>query len=358
MKAARTGLQTVAALALLCILLHALAAWGIFPQGSLLSGASYLPPWWLGALVLPVALACWMVGAKKTGIGLIIAYAVGVVPHSDFSLSTRAQPATVNAARLSVVALNVQYYSFGVENVVRAIKQVDADVALLSENVLDEAEAQTVVRELHPRSFRMGRSGETAIASKYPMVSFKEVEFPTLQASLSGPNSLEQTQTRPHRSFSHAVIDVEGTLVNVLSVRLIAGRAPATGPLSQISWGLYLMRSQNTEVAFFKNYLAHLKGPYIFGGDLNAPPSAPAVRSLREVAMDAYMATHYLGKPTFRVRAPLLRIDYVFGSGDLVPLQSRRVDIEVSDHFPLFAEFQLTRLRAQRPRAGVEPDGP
>lgn len=358
MKAARTGLQSVAALALLCIVLHALAAWGVFPQGSLLSGASYLPPWWLGALTLPVSLACWMVGAKKTGVGLIAAYAIGVVPHSDFSLSTRAAPAPVNAARLSVVTLNVQYYSFGVENVVRAIEQLDPDVALLSENVLDESEAQTVVRELHPRSFRMGRSGETAIVSKYPMVSFKDVELPTFQASLSGPNTLEQAQDRPHRSFSHAVIDVDGTLVNVLSVRLIAGRAPATGPLSRINWGLYLMRSQNTEVAFFKNYLAHLKGPYVFGGDLNAPPSAPAVRSLREVAMDAYMATHHLGKPTFRVRAPLLRIDYLFGSGDLIPLQSRRVDIEVSDHYPLFAEFQLTRLRAQRPHASVETDAP
>jgi len=358
MKAARTGLQSVAALALLCIVLHALAAWGVFPQGSLLSGASYLPPWWLGALTLPISLACWMVGAKKTGIGLVVAYAIGVVPHSDFSLNTRAAPAPVNAARLSVVTLNVQYYSFGVENVVRAIKQLDPDVALLSENVLDESEAQTVVRELHPRSFRMGRSGETAIVSKYPMVSFKEVELPTFQASLWGPNTLERAQDRPHRSFSHAVIDVDGTRVNVLSVRLIAGRAPATGPLSQINWGLYLMRSQNTEVAFFKNYLAHLKRPYIFGGDLNAPPSAPAVRSLGEVAMDAYMATHHLGKPTFRVRAPLLRIDYLFGSGDLIPLQSRRVDIEVSDHFPVFAEFQLTRLRAQRPRASVETDAP
>jgi endonuclease/exonuclease/phosphatase (EEP) superfamily protein YafD len=358
MRAARTALQTVAAIPLLCIVLHALAAWGAFPQGSLLSGASYLPPWWIGALVLPVSLACWMVGAKKTGIGLAIAYGVGVVPNSDFSLRSSGKPPSSEAARLSVVALNVQYYSFGVENVVRAIKQVDADVALLSENVLDESEAQTVIRELHPRSFRMGRSGETAIASKYPMVSFKEVEFPTFQASLSGPNRLEQSQNTPHRSFSHAVIDVDGIRVNVLSVRLIAGRAPATGPLSQISWGVYLMRSQNTEVAFLKDYLARLQGPYIFGGDLNAPPSAPAVRSLREVAMDAYMATHHIGKPTFRVRAPLLRIDYVFGSGDLVPLQSRRVEIEISDHFPLFAEFQLTRLRAQRPRAGVEIDGP
>jgi endonuclease/exonuclease/phosphatase (EEP) superfamily protein YafD len=146
---------------------------------------------------------------------------------------------------------------------------------------------------------------------------------------------------------------VDGVPVNLISVRLIAGRAPATDPLSQIGWGVYLMRSQNAEVEFLKNYLARLKGPFIFGGDLNAPPSSPVVQSLRGLATDAYLATHHIGKPTFRVRAPLLRIDYVFGSGELIPLGSRRVEIEVSDHFPLFAEFQIPRLRAQAPtRAG------
>src|SRR5258707_15378506 len=110
MRAVRTALQTVAAIPFLCIALHALAGWGTFPQGSLLSGASYLPPWWLGALVLPVSLACWMAGAKKTGLGLVIAYGIGVLPHSDFSLRSSAKPPTANATRLSVVALNVQYY--------------------------------------------------------------------------------------------------------------------------------------------------------------------------------------------------------------------------------------------------------
>ena len=359
MRAARAALHALAAILLLASLLHGLAAWRAFPEGSPLSGASYLPPSWLGAVVLLLAISAWILRARRMCVVLAGVYGIAVLPHSDFSLRADPREPSAKAARLSVLALNVQYYSFGVQSVVKAIKGVDADVALLSENVLDGPEAEAVARELSPSSFRMGKSGETAIASKYPILDFKEVELPTFQASLWGPDQLDKIEARPHRSFSHAVIDVDGVQVNLLSVRLIAGRAPAADPLSQIGWGLYLMRSQNAEVEFLKNYLSHLKGPFIFGGDLNAPPSSNAVHKLRGLATDAYLATHHLGKPTFRVRAPLLRIDYIFGSSDLVPLRSRRVEIEVSDHFPLFAEFQIPSLRAQAPtRAGGNPLAP
>src|SRR5215813_5995037 len=342
MRAARVALHALAAILLLASLLHGLAAWRAFPEGSPLSGASYLPPSWLGAVVLLLAISAWILRARRMCVVLAGVYGIAVLPHSDFSLRADPREPSAKAARLSVLALNVQYYSFGVQSVVKAIKGVDADVALLSENVLDGPEAEAVARELSPSSFRMGKSGETAIASKYPILDFKEVELPTFQASLWGPDQLNKIEARPHRSFSHAVIDVDGVQVNLLSVRLIAGRAPAADPLSQIGWGLYLLRSQNAEVEFLRAYLAQLKGPFVIGGDLNAPPSAPAIQSLRVVAKDAYLATHHLGKATFRVQAPLLRLDYVFASRELMPISTRRVDVEVSDHFPVFAEFQLS----------------
>ena len=347
MKAARVVLWALAGVGLLASFLHLAAHCALFPSGSPLSGASYVPPSWLGALVLPVALGCWLARARKASVALLASFAFGVLPHADFSWRSKARRPNPAASRLSVVALNVQYYSFGIQKVVQALKQIDADVALLSENVLDESQAQEVSAALHPSSFRMGKSGETAIVSKYPLLEFKEVELPTLQASLSGPSHFEQGESKIHRSFSHAVIDVGGASVNVLSVRLIAGRAPAADLITQVDWGLYLLRSQNSEVEFLRSYLAQLKGPFVIGGDLNAPPSAPAIQSLRVVAKDAYLATHHLGKATFRVRAPLLRLDYVFASPELMPISARRVDVEVSDHFPVFAEFQLSSQHEQ-----------
>ncbi len=349
MKGARIALSALAGFGLAVSLLHAAAHFGLFPAGSLLSAATYIPVSWLGAFVFLVALGCWLCRARRASVALLASFAIGVLPHSDISWGSEPIQPSSAAGKLSVVALNVQYYSFGVESVAKALKQIDADVALLSENVLDGSQAQAMSAAVQPSSFRMGKAGETAIVSKYPIVEFKEVELPTFQASLTGPNRLEEGQPKVHRSFSHAVIDVGGAPVNVLSVRLIAGRAPAPDLLSQLNWGLYLMRAQNAEVEFLKSYLARLQGSFVIGGDLNAPPSAPAVQSLRRVASDAYLATHRLGKPTFRVRAPLLRIDYVFSSPELMPISARRVDVEVSDHFPVFAEFRLSSKHAQAP---------
>jgi endonuclease/exonuclease/phosphatase (EEP) superfamily protein YafD len=251
----------------------------------------------------------------------------------------------VDGPHLSVIALNVQYYSHGLENVVRTLNELDADVYLLSENVLDAAGAERARRLFAPRDFRMGRPGETAIASRYPVLSFKEVDFPSTQPSLSGPNWLGNgAASREHRSFSHAVLDVKGTRVNVVSLRLIAGRAPESNLLAQLEWGAYLIRTQAEELATFERYVAQQQGPLIFGGDMNAPPSATIVKALREHFTDAYLAQHFFGATTFRVRpVSYLRLDYLFSSRNVQPLSSRRVDVEVSDHYPVFAEFALPR---------------
>ncbi|GAC1603842.1 MAG: hypothetical protein NVS4B10_16560 [Myxococcales bacterium] len=266
---------------------------------------------------------------------------MGVMQLGEFRLRGASAASATASQRLTVVALNVQYYSHGLENVAGALNRLDADVALLSENVLDPAGAARAQELFAPRTFRMGRSGETAIVSRYPVVSFREVDLPTAQASLSGPNQPGQEGSEK-RSFSHAVLDVNGTQVHALSLRLIAGRAPEGSVLSKIEWGLYLVRAQAAEVEAFRRYAAGLHGPVIFGGDLNAPPSATAVARLEETYADAYLARHLLGKPTFRVRpTPYLRLDYLFSGRDVPVLASRRVDVEVSDHFPVWAEFAV-----------------
>jgi len=239
------------------------------------------------------------------------------------------------------VAVNEHSNAHGLYNVAGALNRLAADVAHLSGNVLDAAGAARAQELFAPRTFRMGRSGETAIVSRYPILSFREIDLPTAQASLSGPNRLD-AQAAQKRSFTHAVIDVNGTRVNVLSLRLIAGRAPEGSLVAQIEWGLYLVRSQAAEVEAFCSYAAALQGPVIFGGDLNAPPSASAIGRLGERYRDAYLARHLVGKPTFRVHpTPYLRLDYLFSSRDVPVLASRRVNVEVSDHFPVWAEFAL-----------------
>lgn len=341
MFVARSISRLLASAVVVASCLFALAKWHAFPKAPAIAGASYLPPAWLFALVVPAVSCSIAVRSRRFAWAAAGAFLLLVLPFADFRLRSRGSSTATAAQRLTVVALNVQYYAHGLENVAGALNRLDADVALLSENVLDAAGEARAQELFAPRTFRMGRSGETAILSRYPVVSFREVDLPTAQASLSGPNQLGQPEGQ-RRSFTHAVLDVNGTRVNVLSLRLIAGRAPEGSLLAQIEWGLYLVRSQAAEVDAFCSYAAALQGPVIFGGDMNAPPSASAIGRLEEGYRDAYLARHFVGKPTFRVHpTPYLRLDYLFSGRDVPVLASRRVDVEVSDHFPVWAEFAL-----------------
>src|SRR6516225_6352222 len=107
MRAARVALRALAAILLLASLLHGLATWRAFPDGSLLSGASYLPPSWLGGALLVVAIFAWILRARRTCVALAGVYGLAVLPHSDFSLRTEPREPSGKAARLSVLALNV-----------------------------------------------------------------------------------------------------------------------------------------------------------------------------------------------------------------------------------------------------------
>jgi endonuclease/exonuclease/phosphatase (EEP) superfamily protein YafD len=344
-------------LTLAALALHASGCLGVFPPGSTLSGVSYLPASWWTPVVLPLAVGGWALRRRRLALALIGAFAVVIAVAGDFSLRRRPRSPAGVERKLSVVALNVRGYRDGRAEVLRALNDIRADVALLSENVLTPEEAEEMRKEALPAEFRMGRSGETAIISRYPILDFKEVDLPHRQVSLFGPNSLEKRDETPFRSFVHAVVDAEGSPVHVLSVRLIAGRPPANDPWNQLQWGLYLLRAQADEFAFFENYVRQLKGPFVFGGDLNATPPSFGVRRLSAVALDSYLALHSIGRPTFRVSAPVMRLDYLFASPELTPVRADRLDVVVSDHFPVYAEYRFAPERmpgsSPRTRAGL-----
>jgi len=244
---------------------------------------------------------------------------------------------------LKVAALNVQFYRAGREQVANAVKSMDADVVFLSENAVRPEEMPALEALFAPLHFYAGRSEETAIVSRHPLRDVKEVELPSFQALLRRPNRLEDQPAHPHRSFLHAQLDMQGFAIHVISIRFLAGRPRSQRLGDQLVWGRYLVKTHHEEGAFFLDYLSRLKGPLIFGGDLNAPPSAKLIRRLTDVAQDAYLATHWWGRPTFDVNFAVLRLDYLFGMNGAVPVESSRLSDLVSDHYPVWARFVLTQ---------------
>lgn len=337
-----------AGLVMLVLLARFVAGSSLTNDGAFLDGLDYLPPWPLALFVVPLALACWALRQRRLALVCVTTFLVLVFVEEDHWWPGRHVPTAPGAPMLKVAGLNVQFYRAGRERVANAVKSMDADVVLLSENAVRPEEVPALEALFAPLHFYAGRSEETAIVSRQPLRDVKEVELPSFQASLGHPNRLEDQATHRHRSFLHARLDLHGFAVHVISIRFIAGRPPSKRPEDQLAWGRYLVKTHHEEGAFFLDYLSRLKGPVIFGGDLNAPPSSRLIRRLSEVAQDGYLATHWWGRPTFEVKFPVQRLDYLFGMNGAVPVESCRLSHVVSDHYPVWARFALTQSDARQ----------
>ena len=342
-RIARWMTRGAAGLVMLVLLARFVAGMSLTNEGAFLDGLDYLPPWPLSVLVVPLGLACWALQQRRLALVCVTTFLVLVFVEEDHWWPGRHVQTASGAPVLKIAGLNVQFYRAGREQVANAVKSMDADVVLLSENAVPPEEVPEFEALFAPLHFYAGRSDETAIVSRHPLRDVEEVELPSFQASLYRRNRLEDQPTHRRRSFLHAQLDMHGFAIHVISIRFIAGRPRSKRLGDQLAWGRYLVKTHHEEGAFFLDYLSRLKGPVIFGGDLNAPPSARVIRRLADVAQDAYLATHWWGRPTFDVKFALLRLDYLFGMNGAVPVESSRLSHVVSDHYPVWARFALTQ---------------
>lgn len=319
----------------------------LFEADSKMTGLAFFPPYGFLLLIVPLVLIFLALGDKKSALFTVGAYLLFFLAYGDFSFNSsenRAQAAVQSQNQFSVVALNVRYYSYGLDNVISAIKEMDADLYLLSENVITEVEKKKLEASIHPWFFHMGRQEGTAIISRYPVTEFKEIELPSKQASLSKSNRIKRQHLNPNRSFVHAVMDVNGTKVHGISIRFLAGRPAERSFSAAFRWAFYVLDAQMKELAFFLDYLEKLDGPVIFGGDLNATPSSIVLQKLSDIATDSYLEKHFWGGFTFWTQfPPYARLDYLFSMNGAIVEESRILDLVVSDHYPVFGRYRIVK---------------
>jgi endonuclease/exonuclease/phosphatase (EEP) superfamily protein YafD len=319
------------------------------PQHSMIQVFGYISFFWILAISAVSLLLFILLKRKNIALlylGIVILF---VFLLNDFSLNylrKRDSGHRMAYDSIKVIAYNVKYYSYGIDKVSGFINQSGYDVVLLSESVLTSEKLEYLKKQLPSYSVLSDNGHDLCILSKYPVLNYKIVDLPTFVASLSGSNDIEKIEKNGvHRSFVHAVIDVNGTPVNVLSVRLLAGR-PKDHSLSEgIKWGKYLLHAQDEELSAFTSYLGTLKGPFIFGGDLNVTPNTQVIHKLNQLAIDSYLETHMFGSYTFKISFPTMRLDYLFHSNDVISDESNVVKLNpvLSDHDPVSAQFLIPK---------------
>jgi endonuclease/exonuclease/phosphatase (EEP) superfamily protein YafD len=326
------------------------------PEDSLIQMFGYVSFFWILALSAVILILFLLLKRFGTALSYLLMMLVFTLLLNDFSLSFihhGKQKLYTAFDSLNIGAYNIKYYAYGIENITDFIKKSDFDVLLLSESVLTPEKLEFLKKNLPSYSVLTDNGHDLSILSRYPVLSYKIVELPTYLASLSSSNDIEKLKSSGiHRSFVHAIINLNGTSVNVLSLRLIAGRSKDKSLNEEIRWGKYLLNAQNEELSVFINYLQTLKGPVIFGGDLNVPPNTEIIHRINHYAKDTYLDDHAFGSYTFKVSFPTMRLDYLFHSKDVFSGKSEVIKVRtlLSDHFPIRAEFLIPRATVQAVR--------
>ena len=90
-------------------------------------------------------------------------------------------------------------------------------------------------------------------------------------------------------------------------------------------------------------YLDKSEVPAIICGDFNDVPNSYTYFRIKGTRQDAFVETgRGLGRTFFAI-SPTLRIDYIFADEEIDVLQYKREIVPYSDHYPLVADFRITK---------------
>ncbi len=280
---------------------------------------------------------------------LLFAFCLSLSLACASSHGTRALPTLEAAAprgegELRVMTFNIQSGVRGLEGVADVIRQAQPDIVALQEVDLGSRRAsgldQTAVLSKqtgleHHAHFRTtdlhGGAYGIALLSRFPLEALAQYPLPV-------PRGAEP------RAVVHAVLQVSGREVSVYLTHLI--RRPFNGDC------------RLRQSALIAALLAKDPRPKLLMGDLNDDPGSRPVRLLRRELTDVFAASGKGPDGTYPLPlpfSPTLRIDYVLASDAFVPLRSRVLRVDASDHYPIIADVLLKESGAGAPVVSAAP---
>ena len=145
--------------------------------------------------------------------------------------------------------------------------------------------------------------------------------------------------------FTHATLTLEdGRAIDIVSVHL--KHAITRWDLwDRECWKTHYAnrRVRRSELIEILTHVSetHANRPVIFGGDFNAPASDAVYNILRRHFLDSYRTAGSGWGNTFFNRLPVLRIDQLWATSQLQPINARAVPTKNSDHRLLVCDYTL-----------------
>lgn len=192
------------------------------------------------------------------------------------------------------------------------LKKCDADIICLQE-VNESAKVGFQVSSLKEELGMNAHFGANVVNlnSNYGLVTYSKYR-------IVRQNHVYLSSSKEQRGMLHTVIDVRGKQVNIINVHLGTNKEEQT--------------EQIKELQEFVDNLGD--EPYIIAGDFNA-----ADINLGGNCIDVAKKLDKSNTLTFSLG--IERIDYVFVSQDIVPMNYRVIIKKMSDHYPIIAKLRI-----------------
>lgn len=330
----RWGLITGAVLYCVCITGLAVL-WWLAPEGQwwiVLSNVFAAPLFLPLVVVLPIALALrsrWLIGVTAVPAIIFVAlFGSLFIP--------RASNAVAIGHNIRVATFNQLYQERQAEDMFAAIRRQHADIVALQE--LTPPVAEMLKRDLtaeYPYQLLAPSegSGGMGLLSRHPFTALDPISGRGIPI----------------------VIDFNGQAITIVNVHIhFSGISKARSQqiLGLPYFRMYDMVGRKGQVEGLVQDLAPIAGPLIVMGDFNTGDREPGYGVMAAEFRDAFRATSTGFGYTFpnskqmgpvTIPVPLVRIDYIWTRGPLVPLQSY-VDCNDggSDHCMVVADLLLT----------------
>lgn len=197
-------------------------------------------------------------------------------------------------------------------DIIDFLKNCDADIICLQE-VNESAKVGFQVSSLKEELGMNSHFGANVVSpnSNYGLVTYSKYK-------IVRQNHIYLSSSKEQRGMLHTVIDVRGKDINIINIHLGTDK-----------------KEQKEQLKELQEFVDKLEGEsYIIAGDFNSPDI-----NIDTNCIDVSKKLDKSNTLTFSLG--LERIDYIFISKDIVPINYRVIIKKMSDHYPIIAKLRV-----------------
>lgn len=243
-----------------------------------------------------------------------------------------------NADTLTIVTFNISPSNRSMDDVTTWVNEQDADIVLIQDagRYTDFAHL-TALSAAYEFQAQDNNSNGNMILSRYPVSSVQ-----TFDLDRDERNEVQQ-----------ALVDINGAQVTVYNVHFDSPiQSAASHPsnwMGRFSPYVFDEEQHNQQLEGLLNLIANSEQPVIAAGDFNMSAYAARYNEIASLLTDSFAEagegfgfTWETPVSSFQSIPPVLRLDYVWHSGDFTAVDARTGPVIGSDHLPVVVELALT----------------